>query len=82
MSVGGDFRCSYNDLTSLLGCPEKVVNFFCNNNKLLLLDDFRCLVVVKNAIRVVGIIKDFRYVVIKDKRRNCEVVSLVVLLII
>lgn len=34
-TIGGVFNCSYNLLTSLIGCP-KVVNrdFYCSNNKL------------------------------------------------
>jgi hypothetical protein len=37
--VGGDFYCSYNELTSLSGCPSEVGgDFFCSSNKLVSLD--------------------------------------------
>jgi len=37
--VGGDFYCSYNQLTSLEGAPEKVgENFYCGNNQLTSLE--------------------------------------------
>ena len=34
--ISGDFDCSFNKLTSLVGCPIKVGGtFFCNDNKLV-----------------------------------------------
>jgi hypothetical protein len=37
--VSGYFDCSYNKLTSLEGCPEKISsNFYCSNNKLTSLE--------------------------------------------
>ncbi|MCK9475619.1 MAG: hypothetical protein M0R46_06865 [Candidatus Muirbacterium halophilum] len=37
--VNGNFRCSYNQLTSLMGCPQSIGgNFKCNDNQLTTLE--------------------------------------------
>jgi hypothetical protein len=36
--VTGDFRCYYNQLTSLEGCPTEIGDFFCHRNQLTSLE--------------------------------------------
>ena len=65
--VGGNFDCSDNELTSLIGCPTEVIgNFYCSDNELKFLvgcpsevgGDFKCkynrLTSLKGCPRKVG----------------------------